>query len=135
MSNFQTLSDKTAIGLSVLCALHCLALPLLVVALPTLAVLSTHGETFHLWMLTAVIPVSVYALTMGCRKHGRYGLIIWGGAGITSLIAAILLGHELESEFVETALTLFGATLLAYGHFKNYRQCSAHDKCNHDCGQ
>lgn len=123
MNSIQTASDKTAIGLSLLCAIHCLAFPIAVVALPSLAALPLSGEAFHFWMLAAVIPTSIFALTLGCNNHKRFSLLTTGLIGIGCLIAAIFLGHELDSELVEKSLTTLGAAIIALVHFKNYRLC------------
>ena len=69
MKTVQEYTDKFAIGLSMLCAIHCLLLPLLLVALPSISALQIENEAFHFWMLAAVIPTSLYALSMGCKKH------------------------------------------------------------------
>lgn len=49
-------------------------------------------------MLVAVIPTSVFALTMGCKKHQRYRLLLWGISGLILMVLAILLGHDLIGE-------------------------------------
>lgn len=36
--------------------------------LPSILVLPFSEEFFHFWMVVFVLPVSVYALTMGCKK-------------------------------------------------------------------
>ncbi len=59
MRTIQNFTDKMAISLSLLCAIHCLALPLLIVLLPSITALQLYGEDFHLWMLLAVIPTSL----------------------------------------------------------------------------
>ena len=56
MKNAQALTDKFAISLSVLCAMHCLMLPILLVVLPSLTALNLQNEAFHLWMLATVSP-------------------------------------------------------------------------------
>nr|WP_296044722.1 MerC domain-containing protein [uncultured Alteromonas sp.] len=48
MEQTQSLGDKLAIGLSALCVIHCLAMPVLLIILPTLgAVLADTHELFH----------------------------------------------------------------------------------------
>lgn len=127
----QILSDKMAISLSLLCAIHCLALPLMIILLPSLSALNLDNEVFHQWMVFAVIPVSAYALTTGCKQHKRYHLLILGIAGIALLMIAVLLGESLLGEFYEKALTLFGASMIALGHFFNYRLChQQRDHCH-----
>ena len=121
----QTLTDKFAIGLSLLCAAHCLAFPLAMIWLPSLAALQLDGESFNLWMLLAVIPTSVYALPMGCMKHKRFQLLVLGFIGLALMISAVLF-EESVGESGEKWLTVIGATFMAVGHFLNYRLCRSH---------
>lgn len=129
MKNIQALTDKAAISFSMLCMVHCLAMPLLIVLLPSLAALPLQGEAFHLWMLVAVVPTSAYALTMGCKKHQDYRVMLVGGIGLTILVAAALLGHDLLGELWEKAFTVVGATIIAIGHVWNFKRCQTHDDC------
>ena len=46
----QLMMDKFAIGLSAMCSIHCLAVPVLLVLLPSTAVLGLGNEQFHFWM-------------------------------------------------------------------------------------
>ncbi len=135
MKNLQALTDKTAIGLSLLCTFHCLALPIIFVLLPSLSSLALNDEAFHLWMLVAVIPSSAYALTLGCKQHKRYQLLACGLLGLFFLVMAVVLSEILFSEasfkeLLEKALTFVGAVLIAYAHVKNYRLCQHQGDCN-----
>ena len=129
MQDIQAITDKAAISLSVLCAIHCLALPLAVVFLPSAIALSLGDELIHQWMLAAVIPISAFALLMGCRKHQRYRLVIMGGVGLSVMVTAALAGHDLLGETGEKLLTVVGACVIALGHVWNYRLCQHQDKC------
>ena len=130
MKNFQMFTDKAAIGLSLLCAIHCLASPLAIVLLPSLAALPLDGELFHIWMVVAVLPTSAYALTMGCRQHKQYRLLVVGLLGLACLLLAVILGETLLGEAGEKLLTSLGAGIIAYGHFRNYRLCQDQWNCN-----
>lgn len=123
MKNIQTVSDKTAISLSIVCALHCLALPSLLVILPSLTALNLADEMVHLWMLVAVIPISIYALTMGCRKHKRLSIMLLGLVGLAVLIAAALLGHDILGETGEKTVVTTGAFIIAVSHWQNHQLC------------
>ena len=125
----QAFTDKMAMSLSLLCALHCLVSPLIIVMLPSLAALQFDGEAFHVWMVLAVIPTSVYALTMGCKQHKRYRLLGLGLFGLLFLLSAVLLGEDLISDFWEKALTVIGAATIALGHYRNYRLCQHQEFC------
>jgi len=129
MKNLQVLSDKAAISLSLLCSIHCLAIPLLVVLLPSIVALPLEGETFHLWMLYAVVPISAYALTMGCKSHKRYRVLLLGGLGLLILAATALAGHAILGEMWEKIFTVLGTSIMAVGHFWNYRLCQHHANC------
>ncbi len=129
MKSLQTMTDKTAICLSLLCTVHCLVLPVAVVLLPSVAALPLVGEAFHLWMLIAVLPISAYALTMGCKKHKRYRLLTVGSMGLLILGTAAFLGHETLGEVWEKLLTAAGACILALGHIWNYQLCQHQDSC------
>jgi len=131
MNNLQSLSDKSAIGLSLLCTIHCLAMPLAVVLLPSIAGLPLADEAFHYWMLIAVLPISVYALTMGCKEHQGYRLLLIGAVGLSILVFAAYAGHDLLGETGEKTLTVLGAVILSFGHLWNYRLCQRHSRC--DC--
>lgn len=122
-------ADKLAISFSALCLVHCLALPLLIVMLPTLSVLPLQEESFHFWMVIGVIPTSIYALTYGCKKHQNFSLIKIGIIGLLALISALFVGHHLLGESGEKLLTFLGATIIVVAHIKNYKLCQQVDKC------
>lgn len=129
MRNLQSLTDKTAIGLSLFCAIHCLAFPLVLVLLPNIAALQFDNEVFHLWMVAAVIPTSAYALTQGCKKHKKYQLLTIGLSGLALLILAITFAAPVLGEEWEKAFTVLGAALISYGHYRNYRLCQRKEAC------
>lgn len=125
MINTQQITDKFAIALSLACAFHCLAIPLLIVLLPSLSALNLENEVFHKWMVFTVLPTSIYALTVGCRQHQRYTLMPLGGLGLLLLIAALVLGEEFGA-FYEKLLTLMGAVIIASSHYLNFSLCRQH---------
>ena len=94
MKTAQAITDKLAIGLSIMCAIHCLAITSLLALLPSMAALTLENEAYHFWMLVAVLPSSAYALTLGCKQHKRYQLLIMGSIGLTLLVLAVGLGEE-----------------------------------------
>jgi hypothetical protein len=127
----QTVTDKMAIGLSIACAVHCLALPVLILMLPNIAALNLDNEAFHVWMVVVVIPCSVYALFLGCKEHNRRQFWVLAGIGLTMLVLALALGEAHIAEAGEKIMTLLGASLVAAGHWLNYRLCQAqqHKDC------
>ncbi len=116
-------ADKTAIGLSIICTLHCLLLPVATALLPSAALFGLDDELFHVILLIVVLPVSVFALRSGMRKHNSKTVLAIGVAGLLVLIVTAAIGHDTFGETGERILTLFGSFLVATSHFRNFRLC------------
>jgi len=114
-------TDKFAIGLSLICAIHCLALPILLIILPSMIALQLDNEIFHTLIIITVLPVSIFALTLGYKQHKRNWLLILGFTGLLLLVIAVILGEEM--------LTVLGASLVAAGHLWNFRLCQQFADC------
>ena len=124
------LLDRFSIGLSALCLLHCLAIPLLISVAPVVATLAFADESFHLALIALVVPTSALALGLGCRKHRGLRVIALGLAGLVLLGSAAFAETFGLGEVGETALTVLGALTVASAHLINYRACRAID-CEH----
>jgi MerC mercury resistance protein len=131
MKTAQAVTDKFAIGLSMICAIHCLALPFLLALLPSIAASQLDNEAFHFWMIVAVLPTSIYALTLGCKQHKHYRLLILGSIGLALLVMGLVLGEERIGEAGEKILSVIGAGFVAVGHWFNFHLCRAqkHKDC------
>ncbi len=128
----QARSDQVSMGLSFLCAGHCVVSPLAVISLPSAFGMSLEGEALHFFMLFLVIPLSVFALTMGCKNHGRIRFAVFGGIGLALMIAAVALGEQMLGHYGERVLTLTGAGIIALCHLYNYRLCRHSEGCECD---
>jgi hypothetical protein len=122
MIELQTVTDRFSMGLSLACAAHCLLTPVLLTIVPSVAALGLENEAFHLWMVIVVIPMSIFALTLGCKKHKRYQVLISGVFGICLLISALII-NDFVGESGEKILTTAGAAFVAIGHWFNFRLC------------
>lgn len=122
--------DKLAIGLSALCAIHCLFLPVAIILVPALTATVVGDEIFHRWMLLVVIPTSLFALTLGCRRHRNNTILATALLGLGIMIYAALFGHDHLGEFGEKAATLIGACILSLGHWWNHTACREAN-CSH----
>ncbi len=111
--------DHAAIVLSGLCLVHCLLLPVIIVAVPLLAQLNeTH---FHAQMLLVVVPVSLFAFAHGYRRHGNLRIIAGGIAGIALLFIGGTVVHASYGIFAYSLLTIAGSIVLATSHYFNNR--------------
>ncbi|MFK7794200.1 MAG: MerC domain-containing protein [Gammaproteobacteria bacterium] len=122
--------DKFAVSTSALCAIHCLFLPIIISVFPAIGSTIFGQESFHMWLLICVIPLSLVALSMGCKQHKSWLVAILGFIGIGILIFAAVYGHELLGHDGERIATLIGVSVIALGHFLNYKFCR-HVSCEH----
>ncbi len=124
--------DGLAVLFSGTCMVHCLVLPLLVTVLPIIQGSTLLDEqTFHLIMLLFILPTSLIALTIGCRKHKDRLTMILGGVGLSVLTFTALFGHEVFGLVGERFVTTGGGLILALAHIQNFRRCRSVD-CQHD---
>ncbi|MFT6413644.1 MAG: carbon starvation protein CstA [Glaciecola sp.] len=122
MNKLVNTSDKLAIGLSFMCVLHCIALPIILVFLPTVTgLLALNDERLHLWLVFAVIPISLFAVISGYLHHKRSGVLLVSAVGLAMLVSAVTLGHDALGETGEVIFTLLGSGLVAFGHIFNIK--------------
>jgi len=103
---------------------HCLLAPILLTLLPIFSLTTLVEDiVFHKLMLWVVVPTSVVALFIGCKKHRRWLIAATGAAGILVLFLVAFLGHNYLSIGGEKLATSLGGLLLAASHYLNYRAC------------
>jgi len=143
--------DSLAATLSMLCAIHCLVMPGLLVSLPIVATSFFADANFHLWMLLLVVPFAAIALFLGCRKHrdrlvfglGIVGLVLLTTVAIHESLGAANAGAGEEAHCPHCApaastteiswlepvllLNLLGGLCLVSAHVRNYLLCKKGD--------
>jgi hypothetical protein len=123
--------DKAAVVLSGVCMLHCLALPIALTILPIVNVTLLDESTFHLIMMAVILPISVIALTIGCRQHKDKLTLVLGSIGLVILTITAIFGHDMLGLTGERAVTSIGGLILAAAHIQNYLCCRDND-CAHE---
>ena len=123
--------DRAALGASALCLVHCLALPLIIAALPALSHLLSLPESVHLWILLFALPTAGLAFVTGRTRHGAFYPLIIGAFGLVALAIGVAFGNSR----LETPVTVTGSLLLAAAHIANWRLRHAHadSDCGHGC--
>ena len=121
--------DRVAVGFSALCVVHCLIAPTALVALPVMAAVPFAHQTFHVLMLFLVLPTSLVALFLGCRRHKDQVVLFLGIGGLVLLTVAAIEGPLWLGIDAERAITIAGSTLMVWGHVRNYRMCRS-DRCS-----
>tara|TARA_R110002096_G_scaffold97854_4_gene218104 strand:+ start:142 stop:591 length:450 start_codon:yes stop_codon:yes gene_type:complete len=141
-NNMQERFDKFAIMLSGLCAIHCIALPLIASITPLLTATIHHDNEvhefwFHQFILLFILPASLIALITGYRSHGKLLPIVIAGIGLLILTFIALFAEQLLLDNViahegETLLTIIGGLTHAAGHILNLQATrKKHTPCCH----
>ena len=113
----QTWLDGAAASVSLLCLVHCLALPLLIAALPALSQVLSVPEGFHRGVALVALPASAVALLAGFRRH-RSGRAL--GLAATGLAAIGWGAFGAQSAGAELAATVAGSVLVSAAHVVNW---------------
>ena len=126
------LVDRVGIFLSIICGVHCILTPIILIFSPWLARYWAN-EYFHIawFIVTAAVMVSVIA-----RQKKNSEIIKYGTAGLVFLIVGIAShffegdhGHHEESlHLLEIIPTIIGGALLLTAHLKNIRDCACQSK-------
>ena len=128
--DIRTIADGLGVFGATVCALHCIALPALLVlgsAVPTVFL----DESFHRSMLWLVVPSAVLAFALGCRRHKDRQVLLLGAVGIVGMVLAGTVLHDVVGEAGEKIVTLAAAALLISAHLRNFKLCRA-ETCQHD---
>jgi hypothetical protein len=105
--------------LSVLCMAHCLLLPLVLSALPTLMTRFLEQAPIHLGVVALASIIGLLSFVPGFRRHQDWRVPALGAAGLTVLGLA----HTLHEGPAETAVTVMGGAMLLVAHGLNRRRC------------
>ena len=147
----KQISDKLSICLSICCILHCIALPVVILMLPSVASFWITNENVHIVLVLMAIPISIFAMLKSLKKHNNYKCIALAVIGLLLLVAAIFMhdigfngeqahveqeqnlhaeesqdkhGHDEHGgigETLETIFTVLGGLVLLGAHYLNIR--------------
>tara|TARA_R110000822_G_scaffold107232_1_gene235736 strand:+ start:207 stop:614 length:408 start_codon:yes stop_codon:yes gene_type:complete len=115
--NGNDLIEGTAISVSLLCLVHCLALPVLLLILPGLLGILARSEIFHAAVFLVIAPFAAIAFLIGYRSHGQVAPALLGMSGLACLAVALIPGLEEQREYW---ITVAGSLLLVIGHLLNW---------------
>ena len=101
-------SDKLSICLSLCCILHCIALPVIILMIPSFASLWINNEKVHVILVLFAVPISLFAMAKSLRVHHNYKCISLAVIGLSLLVGAIFMhdinfGSESHIEHKEVA--------------------------------
>jgi hypothetical protein len=119
--------DSMGAWISLGCALHCAAIPLLFSFLPLLGLGFLVDDAFETLLLTFSVALAFGSLCWGYRLHRRWsGFLI-----LTSGLSLILVGRNFVNSEFEIPFVVAGALFLAAAHMLNRYLCVRCHDCSH----
>jgi hypothetical protein len=127
------LADRVGAAGSLVCAVHCALLPLLIAALPTLGLGLAGEANFERGFTVFATALALATLVSGYRRHRLLGALMFLVPGVLAIWFGAFgpLGHEGSTHSVLMAI---GGTLVGAAHLLNIRLAHGHlhgATCNH----
>lgn len=118
------LADRFGATASLLCAVHCALLPLVIAVLPALGLgfLADH-RVEHAFIAFASM-LALTALTVGFRRHQRFRAFWFLLPGIALLFAGVVV--EYDSTILHAIMVAIGGSLVGLAHLINLRLSHRH---------
>jgi hypothetical protein len=122
--------DQSGIIVSIICLIHCLALPVVSIILPALNIAFFNFEQFHQLIFLLVASFGVLAFAVGFRVHKNFKLLLFSVFSIAVIGIATILEHYID-EKIAHALNAFGSLLVIAAHLLNLK-LQRQMKCQHE---
>lgn len=118
--------DRLGVTGSLLCAIHCALLPLLIAVLPSLGIATWMGDGFERGFVVFASLLGLFTLIQGYRRHRAVralGMLVPGLAALWFGIGYEPLHHAVVPHAV---IMTFGGTLVGLAHLANLRLNHGH---------
>jgi len=119
--------DKLGVTASVLCLIHCLALPLLIPLVPILGLMG-HDEV-HTLLLFPIVGLAGFGILPGFLRHRSMTVLLAAIAGVLLCSAAVGAEVFFGLHALDVPLTVAGGFCLVGAHLTNLRLTRAARAC------
>ena len=120
-------SDKLSICLSLCCILHCIALPAIILMIPSFASLWINNEKVHVILVLFAVPISLFAMAKSLRVHHNYKCISLAVIGLSLLVAAIFM-HDISFGSESSHI---GHEDVAHHEENEHKEATHHEEAEH----
>ena len=117
--------DRIGISASIICAIHCVLTPALVILIPFVGNFLSE-PWIHVTIAAVIFPVAIWALWSGYRKHRHPRVLVAGGIGLLFMAGGMSLENSHPSTregALQTLLLIAAGLTLAVAHYFNLRAC------------
>jgi hypothetical protein len=119
--------DSMGACISLGCALHCAAIPILFGVFPLIGLGFLLHDTFERILLTLSVVLALASLSLGYRLHRRWsGLLI-----LVSGLSLIVIGRNFVPDEYEVLFVVAGVVFMAGAHIRNRYLCLHCHECSH----
>ena len=119
-------SDKLSICLSLCCILHCIALPVIILMIPSFASLWINNEKVHVILVLFAVPISLFAMAKSLRVHHNYKCISLAVIGLSFLVSAIFM-HDINF----SSESHIGHEEVAHHEEAGHKEATHHEEAGH----
>ena len=120
-------SDKLSICLSLCCILHCIALPVIILMIPSFASLWINNEKVHVILVLFAVPISLFAMAKSLRVHHNYKCISLAVVGLSLLVVAIFM-HDINFGSESSHI---GHEEVAHTEEAGHKEATHHEEAEH----
>ena len=120
-------SDKLSICLSLCCILHCIALPVVILMIPSFASLWINNEKVHVILVLFAVPISLFAMAKSLRVHHNYKCISLAVIGLSLLVGAIFM-HDINFGSESSHI---GNEEVAHHEEAGHKEATHHEEAGH----
>jgi hypothetical protein len=130
----KALLDRLGATGSMLCAVHCAALPLVLAIAPAIGA-GFASPVFEIGFIAFASVLGLTSLILGYLQHRVHRALLFLVPGIALLWCAVLVEPLHENMLGHAVAMACGGTLIAIAHLLNLRLSHAHvhgDACHHE---
>jgi multisubunit Na+/H+ antiporter MnhC subunit len=118
--------DRLGAGGSLLCAIHCALLPLVIALLPSLGITALGGDAFEFGFVLFATGLGLVSLILGYRRHGEVRALSLLVPGLAILWIGVLYAPLHHTLVLHAIAMTIGGTLVGLAHLANLRLTYGH---------
>ena len=126
--------DKFGTTSSLVCALHCALLPVIISLLPALGVTALAWSGFEWIFVSFATSLGIFSLWLGYRRHRVYRALLFLVPGLLLVWVGVLVPGIHGKVITHAVVMSVGGTLIAVAHLINMRLNHGHvhdASCHH----
>ena len=132
--NFRKQLDRFGSTASVLCAVHCALLPIIISVLPAMGLSALAWGGFEWAFICFATLLGLFSLWLGYKRHRVYRALLFLIPGLALVWAGVLMPSIHDSNVLHAVVMSIGGTLIAVAHLVNLRLSHGHihdASCHH----